>query len=188
VFAQNTALPVQVFAKLISSFDAHNIPTSSWYAISSFQTPPLYFLPSNFLHRDIFLDTSFRPCHPNFDGLSTLRFLSGFLHQAGLLGAPPVSVWNLCRCWIGQTPCVSFSPFHPPTTAPTLSLVIATIPTTTSEAPFHGQKDIDQGIGYISVVVVSFMVGSLYFPRGVTHNFRHSNVDFILGYSVPSGW
>lgn len=45
---------------------------------------------------------------------------------------------------------------------PTLPLAIATMLTIMSEAPFHGQKDIDQGIAYISVVVVFFMVISCY--------------------------
>jgi hypothetical protein len=48
------------------------------------------------------------------------------------------------------------SSFQPPI----LPLAIATILTIMSGAPFHGQKDVDQGIAYISVVIVFFMVSS----------------------------
>ena len=40
----------------------------------------------------------------------------------------------------------------------TLLLAIAAMLTILSNTPFHGQKDIDEGIAYIAVVVVFFMV------------------------------
>lgn len=55
-----------------------------------------------------------------------------------------------------------------------------------SAAPFNGQKDIDQGIAYISVVFVFFLVISCYLlPQGMLHA---THAGFILDYPLPSGW
>ena len=43
-------------------------------------------------------------------------------------------------------------------------LAIAAMLTIMSDSPFRGQKDIDQGIAYIAVVVVFFMVRLNYSP------------------------
>jgi len=69
-------------------------------AHTSFRQFPVYNFPDStaFVRRHCIFNRSDRL---DLDTLPMLRLLSGFLHQADLLGAPSVSTWNICRCWMG---------------------------------------------------------------------------------------
>jgi hypothetical protein len=82
MFVQHIALPAQIFAKVVPSIDASNIPALG--------TPYFHFIFSTVrvvcISFPIFccqlphLNQFYRSCHPNFGCLSTLRLRSGFLH------------------------------------------------------------------------------------------------------------
>jgi hypothetical protein len=96
---------------------------------------------------------------PHFHFVSSLRFDFGVRHQATLLGAPSLSVWDLCICGVGQLwrrPLVR--PPLCPLRIPNPFSATATVMSIMTTAPFAGQADVSLGVAYISIIVIFFMV------------------------------
>jgi hypothetical protein len=88
VFEQNIALPAQIFAKVVPSFGASNIPALGMpYPQLALLRFHIFYISILNFYRVIYLNSLYRPYHPDFDGLSILWSLSGLHYQAGLLAA-----------------------------------------------------------------------------------------------------